>query len=185
MQYVLASTSPRRKELLKQLISDFEIISPDVDESYAHILGCEQLVCDLAERKCAAVFAKNPQKTVIAADTVVVYGGRVLGKPKSENDAVQTLKTLSGREHSVITGVCVQSPYNKVVGFNKTTVKFNILSDEFIKNYVKGGSPMDKAGSYGIQDKGVVCGYAGSYSNVVGLPLGLTRELLEKAEKHQ
>ena len=91
---------------------------------------------------------------------------------------------LSGNVHEVITGVCVQSPFKKVVGFEKTFVKFNILSDEFIKNYVEGGSPMDKAGSYGIQDKGVVCDYKGSYSNVVGLPIGLTRKLLEAAGKH-
>lgn len=184
MQYVLASASPRRKELLKQLLPNFEIIVSDVDESGIHISVSEQLACGLAEAKCSAVFANNKDKTVIAADTIVVYNGRVLGKPANKNDAFQTLKMLSGNVHEVITGVCVQSPFKKVVGFEKTFVKFNILSDEFIKNYVEGGSPMDKAGSYGIQDKGVVCDYKGSYSNVVGLPIGLTRKLLEVAGKH-
>ena len=185
MQYILASTSPRRKELLKQLLPEFEIIAPEVDESDTVIFGFEQLACDLAQQKCAAVFKKNPEKTVIAADTIVVYEGRVLGKPASKYDAFQTLKMLSGNVHEVITGVCVQSPYKKVVNFDKTLVKFNILSDEFIKTYVDGGSPIDKAGSYGIQDSGVVYGYNGSYSNVVGLPLELTQKLLEIAGKHQ
>lgn len=137
------------------------------------------MACALAEKKCDGVFALNPYKTVIGCDTIVVFGGEVLGKPKDRDDAVNTLKKLSGKTHFVVTGVCVRSPFKKLVGFDKTEVKFNILSDEFIKNYVDGGSPMDKAGSYGIQDEGVVKEYFGSYTNVVGLPVNLTKKLLD------
>ncbi|MCI8734367.1 MAG: septum formation protein Maf [Clostridia bacterium] len=179
MEYVLASASPRRKELLSQVLQKFEVVPSDADEKVNISLFPEQMACALAEKKCDGVFALNPYKTVIGCDTIVVFGGEVLGKPKDRDDAVNTLKKLSGKTHFVVTGVCVRSPFKKLVGFDKTEVKFNILSDEFIKNYVDGGSPMDKAGSYGIQDEGVVKEYFGSYTNVVGLPVNLTKKLLD------
>lgn len=137
------------------------------------------MACALAESKCDKVFALNPLKTVIGCDTIVVYQGEILGKPRDKDDAFKTLKMLSGKTHYVITGVCVQNRFKKLIGFDKTEVKFNILSDEFIKSYVESGSPMDKAGSYGIQDKGIVKEYFGSYTNVVGLPVTLTKKLLD------
>lgn len=179
MEYVLASASPRRKELLSQVLQKFEVVPSDADEKVNISLFPEQMACALAEKKCDGVFALNPYKTVIGCDTIVVFGGEVLGKPKDRDDAVNTLKKLSGKTHFVVTGVCVRSPFKKLVGFDKTEVKFNILSDEFIKNYVDGGSPMDKAGSYGIQDEGVVKEYFGSYTNVVGLPVNLSKKLLD------
>lgn len=179
MEYVLASASPRRKELLSQVLQKFEVVPSDADEKVNISLFPEQMACALAEKKCDGVFALNPYKTVIGCDTIVVFGGEVLGKPKDRDDAVNTLKKLSGKTHFVVTGLCVRSPFKKLVGFDKTEVKFNILSDEFIKNYVDGGSPMDKAGSYGIQDEGVVKEYFGSYTNVVGLPVNLTKKLLD------
>ena len=91
---------------------------------------------------------------------------------------------LSGKTHYVITGVCVRYKNKKLIDYDKTEVKFNVLTDEFIKNYVSGGSPMDKAGSYGIQDGGVVSVYYGSYTNVVGLPVALTKKLLEEVIKN-
>lgn len=179
MDYILASASPRRKELLSQIIQRFEVIPAEADEKVNISLFPEQMACALAERKCDEVFALNPYKTVIGCDTVVVYNNKVLGKPKDEEDAFNTLKMLSGKTHYVITGVCVQSPFKKLIDFDKTEVKFNVLSDEFIREYVAGGSPMDKAGSYGIQDGGVVQEYYGSYTNVVGLPVTLTKKLLD------
>lgn len=180
MDYVLASASPRRKELLSQILTKFEVIPSSADEKVNISLFPEQMACSLAESKCDAVFFANPNKTVIGCDTIVVFGKEVLGKPKSQADAVKTLKMLSGKTHYVITGVCVQNKYKKVVNFDRTEVKFNILSDEFIENYVKSGSPMDKAGSYGIQDGGIVKEYFGSYTNVVGLPVMLTKKLIEE-----
>lgn len=178
MKYVLASASPRRRELLGQILKEFEVIPAKAEEKVNISLFPEQMACALAESKCDEVFALNPRATVIGCDTVVVFGGKVLGKPKDAADAEATLKMLSGKTHYVITGVCVRNAYKKLIDFDRTEVRFNVLSDEFIKEYVRGGSPLDKAGSYGIQDGGVVKEYYGSYTNVVGLPVTLTKKLL-------
>ena len=154
MEYVLASASPRRKELLAQILSKFEVIPSEADEKVNISLFPEQ--------------------------TIVVFGSEILGKPRDKADAVKTLKMLSGKTHYVITGVCVRNKFKKSVDFDRTEVKFNILTDEFIESYVNGGSPMDKAGSYGIQDGGIVKEYFGSYTNVVGLPVMLTKKLIEE-----
>ena len=180
MEYVLASASPRRRELLLQILPRFEIIPAASEEKVNLSLFPEKVACALAEHKCDEVFGKCPNKTVIACDTIVVFNGEILGKPKDAEDAKATLKKLSGKTHFVITGVCVKNRYHKAVEFDKTEVKFNILSDEFIEKYVESGSPMDKAGSYGIQDGGLVKEYFGSYTNVVGLPVTLTKKLLER-----
>ena len=180
MEYVLASASPRRKELLSQLLTRFEVIPATADEKVNISLFPEKMACALAESKCDEVFNKNPDKTVVGCDTIVVFEGEILGKPKDRDDAFKTLKRLSGKTHFVITGVCVQNKYKKVVDFDKTEVKFNILGDEFIRQYVDSGSPLDKAGSYGIQDGGLVKEYFGSYTNVVGLPVTLTKKLLDE-----
>ena len=179
MDFILASASPRRKELLSQVIQKFEVIPAKSDEKVNISLFPEQMACALAESKCDEVFALNPYKTVIGCDTVVVFDNKVLGKPKDMDDAFKTLKMLSGKTHFVITGVCVRSPFKKLIDFDKTEVKFNILSDEFIRQYVDSGSPLDKAGSYGIQDGGIVQEYFGSYTNVVGLPVTLTKKLID------
>lgn len=180
MQYVLASASPRRRELLSQIIPVFEVIPARKEEKVNLSLFPEKVACALAESKCDEVFAKNSSKTVVACDTIVVFGNEILGKPRDPADAVNTLKKLSGKTHYVITGVCVRSPFKKAVDYDRTEVRFNILTEEFIRGYVDGGSPMDKAGSYGIQDGGVVKEYYGSYTNVVGLPVTLTKRLLEE-----
>lgn len=180
MKIILASASPRRKELLKEIVKDFEII-PAVGEERADLtLPPEQIVCALAKHKCGEVFEKYPDCVVIGCDTIVYYGGKVLGKPKTRAEAVQTLNELSGKVHSVYTGVCVRSAGKTLIDYERTEVTFNELSDEFIKNYVDGGSPMDKAGCYGIQDEGVVKSFNGSYTNVVGLPVELTEKMLKE-----
>lgn len=180
MDYVLASASPRRREILSQILPRFQVIPATADEQVNISLFPEQMACDLAERKCDEVFASNQGKTVIGCDTIVVFNGRILGKPKDKADAEYTLKLLSGKTHYVITGVCVRSPFKKRVSFDRTEVKFNVLTDGFINEYIAGGSPMDKAGSYGMQDSGVVKEYYGSYTNVVGLPVTLLKKLLEE-----
>ncbi|MDE6586687.1 MAG: Maf family protein [Clostridia bacterium] len=179
MEYVLASASPRRRELLKQVIPEFEVCPAVAEEKVNTSIFPEQVACSLAESKCDEVFKKFPDKTVIGCDTIVVFKGMILGKPKDKEDAINTLKMLSGRSHYVITGVCVRNKFNIVTDYDKTEVKFNVLSDDFINFYVEGGSPMDKAGSYGIQDDGVVKEYFGSYTNVVGLPVTLIKKLLD------
>lgn len=178
--FILASASPRRRELLKQIIPKFEVIPAAADEKVNLSLFPEQMACALAESKCDEVYASHTEDTVIGCDTIVCFGGEILGKPKDRSDAFETLKRLSGKTHYVITGVCVRNKYNKLTDFDKTEVKFNVLSDEFIKIYVDGGSPLDKAGSYGIQDGGIVNEYFGSYTNVVGLPVNLVRKMLKE-----
>ena len=180
MRYILASASPRRRELLSQILADFEVIPAQGEEKVNISLFPEQMACALAESKCDEVFQKHPNATVIGCDTIVVFGNEILGKPKDREDAAKTLKMLSGKTHFVITAVCVRNKYKKVLEFDKTEVKFNVLSDDFIKIYVDSGSPLDKAGSYGIQDGGLVKEYFGNYTNVVGLPVPLTKKLLEK-----
>lgn len=188
MQYVLASASPRRKQLLAELVKDFEIIPSNADES-AENLSPRALVCELAKRKAkeVALRAENEGKIVIGSDTVVAFGEKVLGKPTDEQDAFRMLKMLSGNAHAVYTGVCLA--YNLggelrvMTAADKTLVYFQTLREEWIWEYVRGGSPMDKAGAYGIQDGGLVERIEGSYTNVVGFPVELVKEMLKNAEK--
>ena len=180
MKIILASSSPRRKELLRGIVNNFEIIPATGEERVNLSLFPEQIACQLAEAKCDEVFGKYPNCLVIGCDTVVAYGGKIFGKPKDEEDARQTLKLLSGKTHLVITGVCVRSPKKKLVKFERSEVRFNHLTDQFIEEYVAGGSPMDKAGSYGIQDKDIVKEHYGSYTNVVGLPVALVKNMIEE-----
>ena len=169
--------------MLSQILNDF-IVDPAAGGEEVNIsFFPEDIACALAERKCDEVVSRHSGSTVLGCDTIVVFRGEILGKPKDEADAVETLKLLSGRTHFVITGVCVRNKYKKLVRYDKTEVKFNVLSDEFIKNYVAGGSPMDKAGSYGIQDGGLVKQYFGSYTNVVGLPVALVRKMLKEVRE--
>ena len=180
MRYILASASPRRKELFSLIVPEFEVIPAKGEEKFNMSLFPEQVACSVAEGKCDEVFSANPQAVVVGCDTIVVFEGEILGKPKSEEDAIKTLKRLSGKTHFVITAVCIRTKYKKVLEFEKTEVRFNNLSDEFIKIYVDSGSPLDKAGSYGIQDGGLVKEYFGSYTNVVGLPVTLVKKMLEE-----
>ena len=180
MRIVLASASPRRRELLSRIVNDFEVIPAKGEECINLSLFPEQIVASLAEAKCDEVFKANSDALVIGCDTIVVYDNRILGKPKDRQDAVNTLKMLSGKTHYVMTGVCVRYLDRKLVDFERTEVRFNRLTDEFIESYVDSGSPMDKAGSYGIQAGGVVREYYGSYTNVVCMPVGLVRKMMEE-----
>lgn len=180
MEYILASASPRRRELLTLVIPKFEVIPAVAEEKVNISLFPEQMVCSLAESKCDEVFKNNRDKTVIGCDTVVIFEGEILGKPRDREDAFNTLKRLSGKTHYVITAVCVRNKHKKLIDYDRTEVKFNNLTDDFIKIYVDSGSPLDKAGSYGIQDGGLVKEYFGSYTNIVGLPVTLVKKMLEE-----
>lgn len=189
MEWILASASPRRKELLAELIKDFEILPSCADESVQGYSSPKSLVGYLASVKAEEV-VKRPEsagKIVVGSDTVVAFKGKILGKPKDEEDAFRMLKMLSGKKHAVYTGVSFQMIRDGKSYCNtkadKTLVYFNDLSDEWIRTYIKGGSPMDKAGAYGIQDGGLVKKIRGSYTNVVGFPLELVGKMIKKAEK--
>ena len=189
MEWILASQSPRRKELFGEIVGKFEIV-PAVGEEDAHgEASPERIVVALAAQKAAEVASldRAQGKAVLGADTVVAFQGEILGKPKDEKDAVRMLKRLSGNTHEVFTGVCIVYPKKDGVtthlAADCTKVVFENLTDEQIKAYVKSGSPMDKAGAYGIQDGGLVASIQGSFSNVVGLPQELVREMIEEIEK--
>ena len=181
MKFILASASPRRKELVKEFVETARRLPAQGEETA--VAGTPRMLVEaLSRQKAEEVFSLegNEQTIVLGADTVVSYGKKVLGKPKSEEDAFRMLKMLSGRSHFVYTGVCFiyfANGEKKYVNRSvKTRVKFNKLSDEWMTEYVKSGSPMDKAGAYGIQDSGFVDNIQGSYSNVVGLPVELCKE---------
>lgn len=181
MKIVLASSSPRRKELLETAGISFEIDVEGVDETP---LGStpEEKVCSIAEQKCTPVAARRRDDCVIGADTVVCVDGDILGKPQNAADAKAMLRRLSGREHTVYTGVCIMKGDEKTVFSEGTRVKFFDLTDGEIDAYVLSGEPMDKAGAYGIQGLGctLVEGICGDYFNVVGLPVAKTVRAIKK-----
>lgn len=175
MNIILASQSPRRRELLEQVgITGFQVISPDVDERVEPGLSPAGMVEELSLRKARAAADKTgPDGLIIAADTVVALDGAVLGKPRDEADAFAMLSALSGREHRVYTGVSVLRGDRAVTEHEETAVCFRELAPVEIWGYIATGEPMDKAGAYGIQGVGalLVRGIRGDYCNVVGLPV--------------
>lgn len=179
---ILASSSPRRKELLENLQLQFEISSSDVEETFNPELAPEEIVMELALRKAQYVANLHRSAFVIGADTLVFADGQVLGKPEDMSEAVGMLKRLSGRTHSVYTGVSIFSPTSHVEFFEKTDVAFWELTEEEIKAYVNTGEPLDKAGAYGIQKLGsmLVKKINGDYFSVVGLPVSRTVRELKK-----
>ena len=174
MNIILASQSPRRRELLKRVgIEYFKVIPAQGEELATRTLTPDQLVEELSQRKCAEVAAAHPKDLVIAADTVVSIHNRVLGKPRSEEDAARMLAALSGKLHLVYTGVTVAKEGRTLTQHEVTSVRFRTLTQADIIRYIATGEPMDKAGAYGIQGYGSVLveGISGDYYNVMGLPV--------------
>jgi septum formation protein len=182
MRLVLASSSPRRRELLSSLGISFEVKGADIDESVRPEESPPAYVERLAREKAAAVAARFPGALVLAADTSVVLDEQILGKPTDVADAERMLAALSGRGHSVLTGVAVAGPLerSRVIG---TEVRFRQLAAREIAWYARTGEPMDKAGAYAIQGiaGAFISEIRGSPTNVVGLPLWETVELLQQA----
>ena len=180
MTCILASASPRRRELLALAGIPFEVCVPHVEERIDPSWSAAQAARALAQQKAAYVSAQFPDACVIAADTIVEIDGVLLGKPENEADAARMLRLLSGREHRVTTGVCLRLGSRERVFSCETLVRFYPLGEDEIAAYVASGEPMDKAGAYGIQGRGalLVEGITGDYFNVVGLPVAmLAREL--------
>ncbi len=183
---VLASGSPRRREMLVNLGVDFRLRPVDIDESPADGETPERYVLRLARAKARAASdspAAAEREIVLAADTIVAAEGRLLGKPRDAGDARRMLERLSGRVHEVLTGVAVRTPDFRGAEVERTRVRFAELSAAEIEWYVDSGEPLDKAGAYAIQGLGAlfVAEVDGNYSNVVGLPLPLTYRLLREA----
>jgi septum formation protein len=182
---ILASNSPRRKELLAGLGVDYEVRTlPDVDESYPDTLQGADIPLYIAKEKADAYVAMmQPGELMITADTIVWLDGKVLGKPRDREDALQMLRTMSGRTHEVFTGVCITTTDWQRSFTAQTEVRFATLSEEEIAYYVDNFQPMDKAGAYGVQEWIGFIGVeniSGSYYNIMGLPVQkLYRELLK------
>ncbi len=174
MKLILASGSPRRQELLRQIgLTDFTVHPADVDERIDPGMTPAQAVVALATQKAQAGAKDFPEDLVLAADTVVALDGVILGKPKSEAQAIQMLQSLSGRSHLVYTGFALARGGRIETGYEETAVHFRPLTQGEIAAYVATGEPTDKAGSYGIQGLGAVfiTGIDGDYFNVMGLPV--------------
>ena len=182
MNVILASASPRRKELLGYIVPRFEIIPADVDETLPKEIPAEKSAKFLAVKKAEHISAQHPESIVIGSGTVVIVDGEILGKPADEADAYRMLKKLSGKTHTVVTGVCIFQGEKKKSFSEATQVEFYPLSEEEIRDYIATGDPMDKAGAYGIQGEGCVLikGIEGDFFTVMGLPAArLKRELAE------
>ena len=178
---ILASASPRRKELLTLLDLPFQTYSADIDESLPANITPLVAVEQLARKKAQAVFNEHKQSIVIGCDTIVVLGEKILGKPADSEDAFSMLSQLSNSTHEVYTGVCIMSEQRTVVFHEVTNVTFWKLNQQDIDAYIDSGEPFDKAGAYGIQGKAAlfVKEISGDYYNVVGLPISrLARELV-------
>jgi septum formation protein len=180
---VLASASPRRQELLRSAGIHFEVQPAHIPEDPLPGEGAKACAERLAREKALAVAGQRPQDCVLGADTVVVVDGQILGKPFDAADAACMLRRLSGREHQVITGVCLVASGQWSVASEITSVTMSEISAEEITDYVASGEPMDKAGAYAIQ--GIASRWIprieGDYSNVVGLPVALVWRMLRQA----
>lgn len=179
---VLASESPRRRELLRLLCSEFEVVSSQVPEASKPNEAPREMVQRLAKAKAEAVQTLRPNSTIIGADTVVVGDGQILGKPDSEEGARNMLIRLSGKTHEVLTGLCVLDERQCYLSVSETKVQFSPLSGQEIEAYLKTGEPFGKAGAYAIQ--GCASRYVeridGCYFNVVGLPISLLYQMLQQ-----
>jgi septum formation protein len=182
---VLASASPRRKELLSVLGIPFTVVPSSIEETPAEGEPAETFVVRMAKEKCMEVASRVSHSVVLSADTVVTIEGEILGKPADEQDAMRMLRKLSGQEHWVYTAICVVNQANgeTLEGMDRTRVWFDPIDDATIRDYIRREDVLDKAGAYAIQ------GYAGvfipriegNYFNVMGLPLPLVRRLLSRA----
>lgn len=181
---ILASTSPRRAEILRKQRIDFEVICPDNIEEEKISVDPIEHVLELSRKKVESASHKVEKGLILGADTIVVLNGEILGKPKDEAHAQRILRKLSGKTHRVYTGLTLMDKTSGKISSDHdcTEVKFNELDEDDIKDYIATGEPMDKAGAYGIQGMGsfLVEGIRGNLDNVIGLPMQKFREILKK-----
>lgn len=184
-RFILASQSPRRRELFAQIgVKNFTILVPDADESYDAALSPQEIVSSICRKKAIAAreLAGDDEAIILAADTMVFLDGLRLGKPRDEEDAFAMLRALSGRTHEVCTGVTLLRGDKILTRSETTEVTFRPMTDAEIRSYIATGDPMDKAGSYGVQGKAAlfVSGLKGDYFNVMGLPVHLVGLMLNE-----
>ena len=182
--FILGSSSPRRRELLAEIIDNFSVVLSDAEEIKSHPNGLLALVQENARLKADAVAQKNPNQWVLGADTLVALGDEVMGKPKSRDEALSMIRLLSGQTHEVSTGLCL---IRKEIDFEEcrvetSRVSFKELKESTIEEYFREVNPLDKAGGYAIQTRAdlIIEKFEGSHSNVVGLPVEMLRDWLEQ-----
>ncbi len=171
---ILASASPRRRKLLKTVVDDFQIITADIDEEKSYKLPPLEAVLDIAKRKGEKIKASHPNDVIISADTIVVFNNEIIGKPTDEENAKEILHKLSGKKHEVITAYCIFKNEQILEKYVISAVFFHKLDEKMIDSYVASGSPLDKAGAYGVQDNKkfpIVEKVIGSITNVIGFPI--------------
>lgn len=186
MNILLASNSPRRKELLKELGFDFEIVSVDCDEVYPTDLAVEKIAAYLSELKSNAFRTLNPGEVLITADTIVALNKEILGKPNDEVHSKEMLRKLSGKTHQVYTGITLRNLTQTITKTDVANVEFNEISDEELDFYIQKYRPFDKAGSYGIQEwlgMAKIKNIEGSFYTIMGLPTHLVYSLLKDLEQ--
>lgn len=185
MKILLASNSPRRKELLKELGFDFEVVSVDCDEVYPKDLEVDQIAAYLSELKSNAFRTLNPGEVLITADTIVALNQEILGKPNDEVHAKEMLRKISGKTHQVYTGITLKTLTKTITQTDVANVEFDIISDEELDFYIQKYQPFDKAGSYGIQEwlgMAKIKNIQGSFYTIMGLPTHLIYSLLKDLE---
>ena len=180
---ILASGSPRRRELMKLITNDFVIITSDINEESSYVLPPLEAVKDIAKRKSLKVKESHPHDLILSADTIVLLGNEIIGKPIDKEDAKRILRKLSGKTHKVITAYCLTKDDKTIENHVVSEVKFYDLSDDLIERYIESESPLDKAGAYGVQDNKefpIVKEVIGSVDNVIGFPVKEIKEDFEK-----
>ena len=185
MKIILASSSPRRKELMKEISSSFDIFPSSYDEIVNPHLSIKEQVQEIAKNKGLEIHRKHPNSLVISADTIVVFKDEIIGKPKDEKDAFIILKKLSDNTHEVLTAFYLFYKEQVIHDVVSSKVTFNKMSDELIKEYISSKSPLDKAGAYGVQDNDkylFIKKVEGSIDNVVGFPVKEIKEAVQKIE---
>jgi len=182
LPFILASNSPRRKEILTQAGFQFTVLPSDVDESFPTDIPPQQVPVMLAERKAQALIESCGNSLVLAADTVVILDNEILNKPADKPDALRMLQKLSGKTHEVVTGIALASPQGIITAADSAMVRFRELADWEMEWYVRGGASLDKAGAYGVQDFIGMAGIEkleGSFYTVMGLPIYQVYQLLK------
>lgn len=177
--FILASSSPRRKHLLEEIVQDFKIVTSNIDEEKYLFLPYEKAVKEIAYQKGFFVHQKYPSDTVISADTIVVVDQKIIGKPKDKIDAKKILQSLSNKRHLVLTSYHIFKNGLHIENTIVSEVIFNHLNDELIDKYIDTGSPLDKAGAYGVQDNDkfhLIKKVNGSISNVMGFPIEFIKQ---------
>lgn len=182
MPLILASASPRRAQLLSKLGVPFTVIPADVDEDEGLTMGPREMVLHNARLKALAVAARYPDRVILAADTTVFIDDRILNKPRDLDEAWEMLRRLSGRTHTVFTGLLVKGPTDEVEEGVESRVTFRKLDDPTIAEYFQKVNPLDKAGAYGIQEgsEKIIEKHEGSFTNIVGLPIEETKRALQR-----